>query len=241
MTPGTLVLLHNPLDRAAAWGGVPEVLRSYGLDVVAPDIPSLRGAAYVARAALIIAATAPTTPLVLVGHGEAGPLLPLIGYAQRAAHRLVGAYVFIDARLPVSRAGMNGAAAGHAGQGHHGPHGESNGVPQREPGSGASGHGASGHGASRHGASGDGASGHGMSVGGTSPGASAAPGASAGPVAAAVPDPPADWPDAPCGFLATTTAFDEQVRQARLRGWSVARSDPLSGLAQAVHKLVVTL
>jgi hypothetical protein len=35
-----------------------------------------------------------------VAHGDAGPLLPPIGAAQRAAHRLVGAYVFGDAELP---------------------------------------------------------------------------------------------------------------------------------------------
>lgn len=169
MTPGTLVLLHSPLDRAAAWGGVPETLRSYGLDVVVPDIPTIRGAAFVARAALIITATAPTSPLVLVGHGEAGPLLPMIGLAQRAAHRLVGAYVFIDARLPAAGGGPATTS-------------------RRDE------------------------------------------------LAA-----PADWPDAPCGFLSTTSAYDQQARLAQLRGWPIATSDPVSGLAQSVHKLVVTL
>lgn len=176
MTPGTLVLLHGPHDRAAAWGGVPEILRSYGLDVVAPDVPGLHGAGYVARAALIIAATAPATPLVLVGHGDAGPLLPLIGAAQRAAHRTVGAYVFIDAELPEPAGRTIGAGVG--------------------------------------------------------PGASTARGPA---------PPPADWPDAPCGFLKTTAGHEQEARVARLRGWPVAMSDPVSGLAQAVHKLVVTL
>jgi hypothetical protein len=40
---------------------------------------------------------------VLVAHGAAGPLLPPLGAAQRAAHRLVGAYVFVDALLPGSK------------------------------------------------------------------------------------------------------------------------------------------
>lgn len=195
MTPGTLVLLHDPIDRAAAWGGVPEILRSYGLDVIAPDIPGMRGAGYVARAALIITATAPTSPLVLVGHGEAGPLLPLIGAAQRAAHRTVGAYVFIDAGLPEPAGRVIGVGIGS------GPR------PGAEPDPG----------------------------GGT--GVASGPGSGSGGRLL----PPADWPDAPCGFLGTSAAYERQARQASLRGWQVAMSDPVSGLAQAVHKMVVTL
>lgn len=100
MTPGSLVLLHAPRASAASWGDLPEMLRSYGLDVIAPDVPDGDGASYVARASLIIAATAPAVPLVLVAHGEAGPLLPALALAQRAAHRKVGGYVFVDAVLP---------------------------------------------------------------------------------------------------------------------------------------------
>lgn len=94
---GTVILLHSPDASSGAWGDLPEMLRSYGLDVVAPDIPGAAGMRYVARASLVIAATAPTAPLVLVGHRAAGPLLPAIGTAQRAAHRAIGGYVFIDA------------------------------------------------------------------------------------------------------------------------------------------------
>lgn len=102
MTPGTLVLLHSPLTTASAWGTLPESLD--GLHVVVPDIadddrPPYAGR-YVARASLEIAAAGPRPPVVLVAHGEAGPLLPPIGAAQRAAHRLVGGYVFVDAWLP---------------------------------------------------------------------------------------------------------------------------------------------
>ncbi|MFI6515199.1 hypothetical protein ACIBF1_06500 [Spirillospora sp. NPDC050679] len=103
MTPGSLVLLHAPLGSAGAWGDLPEMVRSYGFDVIAPDVPDAAGARYVARASLIIAAAYPSVPLVLVGHGAAGPLLPAIALAQRAAHRGVGGYVFIDADLPRSR------------------------------------------------------------------------------------------------------------------------------------------
>jgi len=102
MTPGTLVLLHSPLTTASAWGSLPEALGAY--DVAVPEVtdddrPPYAGR-YVARAALEIAAAGVTPPVVLVAHGDAGPLLPSIGAAQRAAHRLVGAYVFVDAELP---------------------------------------------------------------------------------------------------------------------------------------------
>src|SRR5437879_1059374 len=102
MTPGTLVLLHSPLTTASAWGSLPRALGAY--DVVVPEVtdddrPPYAGR-YVARAALEITAAGVRPPVVLVAHGDAGPLLPPIGAAQRAAHRLVGAYVFVDADLP---------------------------------------------------------------------------------------------------------------------------------------------
>ncbi|WP_242911040.1 hypothetical protein [Actinomadura terrae] len=99
MTPGTLVLLHAPGASASSWGDLPEMLRSYGLDVIAPDVADV-GPGYVARVSLIITATGPDVPLVLVAHGDAGPLLPGVALAQRAAHRMVGGYVFVDAALP---------------------------------------------------------------------------------------------------------------------------------------------
>jgi len=100
VTPGTLVLLHAPYSRAEAWGDLPEALRRHGLDVVVPDVPDSSGPRYVARASLIISATGPVSPLVLVASGGAGPLVPAVALAQRAAHRRVGGYVFVDADLP---------------------------------------------------------------------------------------------------------------------------------------------
>jgi hypothetical protein len=102
MTPGTLILLHSPLTTASVWEPLRGALGAY--DVVVPEVtdddrPPYAGR-YVARAALEITAAGVRPPLVLAGHGAAGPLLPLIGAAQRAAHRLVGAYVFVDATLP---------------------------------------------------------------------------------------------------------------------------------------------
>jgi hypothetical protein len=100
VTPGTLVLLHAPHSRAESWGDLPETLRRQGLDVIAPDVPDGTGPRYVARASLIIAAERPAAPLVLVAAGGAGPLVPAVALAQRAAHRQVGGYVFVDADLP---------------------------------------------------------------------------------------------------------------------------------------------
>lgn len=102
MTPGTIVLLHSPLTTASAWGDLPAALT--GHRVVVPDITDddrpPYAARYVARAALEITAAAPEPPILLIAHSGAGPLLPAIGAAQRAAHRLVGGYVFLDATLP---------------------------------------------------------------------------------------------------------------------------------------------
>lgn len=104
MTPGTLVLLHSPLTTASAWGSLSAALGAY--HVVVPEITDddrpPYAARYVARAALEITAAGARPPLVLVAHGDAGPLVPPIAAAQRAAHRLVGGYVFLDARLPGS-------------------------------------------------------------------------------------------------------------------------------------------
>ncbi|WP_344902083.1 hypothetical protein [Actinomadura meridiana] len=100
MTPGTLVLLHEPNATAAAWGDLPEALRSYGVHVITPDVPDATGPRYIARASLTITATDPEPPLTLAAHGTAGPLLPGIALAQRAAHRPIAGYVFIDADLP---------------------------------------------------------------------------------------------------------------------------------------------
>ncbi|MDL4773701.1 hypothetical protein [Actinomadura xylanilytica] len=180
MTPGTLVLLHGPHATAAAWGDLPELLRSYGLDVIAPDVPDGEGARFVARASLTIAATDPVPPLVLVGLGSAGPLLPAVSAAQRAAHRKIGGYVFVDADLPRLR---------RQHEHDHDHDGAGAGVPM-----------------------------------------------------------PADWPEAPCGYLRTDadrTAGppdrERTLREARLRGWTVVQHRLPVAVAQALSELIATL
>jgi hypothetical protein len=60
---------------------------------------------------------------------------------------------------------------------------------------------------------------------------------------------PQDWPDAPCGYLRTSSRHERQERQARLRGWTVADhlvghfaadEDP-AGTAEALSALMSAL
>ncbi len=101
--PGTVVLAHGPLDPPDWWAPVADELRSNGLHVIVPEV--MVGAApysvgWVAGMARPLHATSVPTPLVLVGHATAGPLLPALARTQRAARRMVGGYVFVDATLP---------------------------------------------------------------------------------------------------------------------------------------------
>ena len=105
--PPAVVLAHSPLTGPAAWGRLPDVLRSRGnvvavLDVTDDDRPPYAGR-YVARAALQLAAAVPTGPVHLVGHSGAGYLLPQLGAARRAARQPVAGYVFLDAGVPHGR------------------------------------------------------------------------------------------------------------------------------------------
>ena len=103
MRPGTVVLAHGPLDPPDWWVPVAGELRRTGLHVVAPEL--MAGATpysvgWVAGMARPLHAAAVPTPLALVAHGTAGPLLPALARTQRAARRSVGGYVFVDASLP---------------------------------------------------------------------------------------------------------------------------------------------
>jgi hypothetical protein len=110
MTPGTLVLLGSPPP-----GVLADALRTHGLHVVVPHPAQdpASGPRFVAGAALAISAAAAQPPLVLIGHGPAGPLVPAVAAAQRAAHRLVGGYVFIDTELPTPAGDWPDAPCGY--------------------------------------------------------------------------------------------------------------------------------
>ncbi|WP_433179288.1 alpha/beta fold hydrolase [Actinoallomurus sp. CA-150999] len=215
MTPGTVVLLHSPLTTASAWGSLPEALGAY--EVVVPEITDDDRAPYagryVARAALEITKAGVRPPVVLVGHGGAGPLLPPIGGAQRAAHRLVGGYVFVDAELPppAGSSRLDQATAFGA------EFAES------------------------------------LKNGGRFPDEEPPAGVPSRPreedfFTETLPM-PQDWPDAPCGYLRTSPAYDGPAAQARLRGWTVtavdaghfaAVTDPLA-TARALTDLIAAL
>jgi hypothetical protein len=103
MRPGTVVLTHGPLDPPDWWSGVAAELSATGHHVVAPEVlpsPPPYAVGWIAGAARPLHAAEPPSPLVLVCHGTAGPLLPALGRTQRAARRPIGGYVFVDATLP---------------------------------------------------------------------------------------------------------------------------------------------
>jgi thioesterase domain-containing protein len=104
MDAGTLVLLHSPLVGVASWGTLPEALGRAGAGAVAVAVggddrpPFARR--YVDEAVAGTLTADPPGPLVLVGHSGAGPLLGAVGAGLAAAGRPAGGYLFCDAGLP---------------------------------------------------------------------------------------------------------------------------------------------
>ncbi len=98
------VLIHSPLVGPLTWSPVTEDLRRRGFEVVVPVLRDddssglLYWRQHVASAAQAIASLPEGRALVLVGHSGAGPLLPAIG---EGCGRHVGAYLFVDAALPL--------------------------------------------------------------------------------------------------------------------------------------------
>lgn len=107
------VLLPPPLGGTAHLPDLARALPDHGYPTVLPrvsddDRPPF-AARYVARASLETHRLVDEqeardggsrTPVALVAEGDAGPLLSAVGAAQRAAHRPVRAYVFVNAWLP---------------------------------------------------------------------------------------------------------------------------------------------
>lgn len=204
-----IALLHSPLTGRASWGRLDEQLGAAGYQVVVPDVEddnrapfAVRYVASVGRAIGEVYDENARPPLVLVGHSATGPLLPSIGAAQRAAGRRLGGYVFCDADLPMrnlTRLELLDAA---------------------QPGLGSQ-------------------------LGGFLETGGLYPDWTFEELAGAVPDPddrrelladlrprglgfftevipmPDDWPDAPCGFLQTSSAYAGAARSAGQRGWPV--------------------
>jgi hypothetical protein len=209
MDAATLVLLHSPLVGVESWGALPAALRRGGVAAVAVPVggdeepPFAERYVRAAVAGTLGAASGPG-PMVLVGHSGAGPLLGAVGGGLRAAGRPVGGYLFCDAGLP--RAGATRLAL----------------LAEEDPGMAAAFRAE-------------------LERGGRFPTWSDAE------LAPLVPDPGAraalvgslrprglefftellpaapGWPDAPCGYLHLSAAYDHWAAEATASGWPTTR------------------
>ena len=109
MDPGTMMLLHSPLVGVESWGELAAALERAGAEAMAVPVagderaPFAEG--YVRGAVDGVLEAAPAGPVVLVGHSGSGPLLGAIGSRLRGRRRPVAGYLFCDAGLP--RAGAS--------------------------------------------------------------------------------------------------------------------------------------
>lgn len=107
------VVLCPPAPGAPAYerSTMGAALTAAGVAVLAPDVSDLedevaeRGIAvatahWVAELAVALGAARPAEPILLVAHGAGGPMLPALGFSQRAARRSVCGYVLVDGTLP---------------------------------------------------------------------------------------------------------------------------------------------
>lgn len=99
----TLVLIHSPLVGPLTWTLVADDLRQRGVEVIVPLLltPAEASPPYWKQHADAVARAlepiSPGQPLILVGHSGAGVLLPAI---RQTTGRPVGAYLFVDAGIP---------------------------------------------------------------------------------------------------------------------------------------------
>lgn len=216
------MLLHSPLSTAASWGGLPEQLRLSGCDVrvleVRGDDRPPFAQRYVAHVAQRLDRELPIEPIVLIGHGAAGPLLPQIGYARRSAHHPVGGYVFVNADLarpagptgPPNRLSLLDAAPTQAAES----------VWQEL----SAGEPAAEWAACEIYRARDGVAACGLRASQLALLRAASRPRDAAFYTEPLPYPP-DWPDAPCGYLRTSEDYAAGARVAAARGWSVAHID----------------
>ena len=101
MRPGTVILVSGPADAPDHWQRMN--LDLPGSEIVTPlsdDTGRPYAVAWIAAVARPLHTLELRGPLVMVGHGTAGPLLPALARTQRAAGNVIGGYVFVDASLP---------------------------------------------------------------------------------------------------------------------------------------------
>jgi hypothetical protein len=215
--------------------------------------PYARRYAEAAAAAVLAAATRPAPRLVLVGHSGAGPLLPAVGAALRAGGLPPGGYLFCDAGLPPAsgaggQARLPPAGAGREREGGAAPPGGGSTAGEHASGQAP---GRAGRGGAptvdrldllaeedQAMAAGFRAE---LAAGGRFPEWSDRdleplvpdPGARGALVASLRPrrldfftEPlpvAAGWPDAPCGYLRLSAAYDTWLERAAALGWPTAR------------------
>jgi len=94
-----LLLVHSPLVGCGAWEPVAKDLTADGYAVALPDLTGTvtTGAPYHRHQARVIADSAAGRPAILIGHSGAGPLLATAGALLGEGAR---GYVFVDAGLP---------------------------------------------------------------------------------------------------------------------------------------------
>jgi hypothetical protein len=96
----TFVLVHSPLVGPFTWSLVAEELGARGVSVAVPTLPEDQRRPYWRRHEAVADQVAYAgSPLVLVGHSGACPLLPAIGMAIDHA---IAAYVLVDGDLPLA-------------------------------------------------------------------------------------------------------------------------------------------
>ncbi|HET6749225.1 MAG TPA: alpha/beta fold hydrolase [Actinomycetes bacterium] len=207
-----LVLLHSPLVGVESWGTLPDALRRGGVAALAVRIerddrpPYARRYAEQAAAAVLAAVPQPVRPPVLAGHSGAGPLLPAVAAALRARGRPAGGHLFCDAGLPRQGATRLDLLA------------------EEDPAMAAG-----FRGELEAGARFPGWSGRDLEPLVPDPAARAALVACLRPRGLdffTEPLPPAaGWPDAPCGYLRLSAAYDAWLQRARALGWPTASLD----------------
>lgn len=94
-----LLLVHSPLVGSGTWEPIARALARDGYAVAVPDLTGtvVKGAPYHLHQARVIADSAAGQPAILIGHSGAGPLLATAGTMLGKQAR---GYIFVDAGLP---------------------------------------------------------------------------------------------------------------------------------------------
>lgn len=219
--PPAIALLHSPLTTSAAWGQLPTLIREAGFVVASNDVrdnvvPPF-AAHYVGRTALQLRDALGTGPALLVAHSGAGPLVASVSLARHALGAAVTGYLFFDAGLPqqvrsrsrleVLQSEAPDVAADLAralARGESFPNWTDDDLRDDLPDP-----------ASRR-----------LVLDNLCP---RPDGYWTEPLPL-----PADWPDAPCGYVRTSAGYDDGERVAQQRGWPTAHAD-LGHFAAVAH------